>query len=61
MNLRRYWFDCNKEEYNEDVQLHKERLERAQNEKNKYDDEINQIKSCLIKFSKGGLFYEKLL
>lgn len=48
----------NKEDYNEDVQLHKERLERAQNEKNKYDDEINQIKSCLIKFSKGGLFYE---
>lgn len=48
----------NVEEYNEDVQLHKERLERAQTEKNKYDDEINQIKSCLINFSKGNPFYE---
>ena len=48
----------NVEEYNEDVQLHKERLERAQIEKDKYDDEINQIKSCLIKFSKGNPFYE---
>lgn len=48
----------NIEEYNEDVQLHKERLKRAQTEKNKYDDEINQIKSCLIKFSKGDPFRE---
>ena len=46
------------EEYNEDVQLHKDRLARAQTEKNKYDDEINQIKSCLIKFSKGNPSHE---
>lgn len=48
----------NTEEYNDDVQLHKERLERARTEKNKYDDEINQIKSCLIKFSKGDPSHE---
>lgn len=48
----------NETEYNEDVQLHKNRLERSQVEKNKYDDEINQIKSCLINFSKGDSFYE---
>lgn len=48
----------NTEEYNEDIQLHKERLKRAQFEKEKYDDEINQIKSCLINFSEGDSFYE---
>lgn len=48
----------NETEYNEDVQLHKNRLERSQVDKNKYDDEINQIKSCLINFSKGDSFYE---
>lgn len=48
----------NETEYNEDVQLHKDRLERAQVKKGKHDDEINQIKSCLVKFSKGDSFYE---
>lgn len=48
----------NENEYKEDVQLHKDRLERAQVEKGKHDDEINQIKSCLVKFSKGDPFYE---
>ena len=48
----------NNEEYTEDILLHKERLEHAQEEKNKHDDEVNSIKSCLIKFSKGDMNYE---
>lgn len=46
------------EEYAEDISLHKERLEYAQEEKSKHDDEVNSIKSCLIKFSKGDMNYE---
>ena len=46
------------EEYAEDILLHKERLEHAQEEKNRHDDEVNSIKSCLIKFSKGDVNYE---
>lgn len=48
----------NKKEYDEDVLLHREKLERAQNEKAKYDEEITGIKSCLIRFSKGDSYYE---
>lgn len=47
-----------KEEYNEDVLLHKEKLQKALDERGKYDGEISEIKSCLIKFSKGDSNYE---
>lgn len=47
-----------KEEYDEDVQLHKEKLQKALSERGKYDKEISEIKSCLIKFSKGDTNYE---
>ena len=48
----------NKEEYEEDVQLHKEKLQKALDERGIYDEEISEIKSCLIKFSKGDTNYE---
>ena len=48
----------NETEYKEDLQLHKERLDGALSEKAIYDDEITQIKSCLINFSKGDPAYE---
>ena len=47
-----------KEEYDEDVQLHKEKLQKALSERGKFDKEISEIKSCLIKFSKGDTNYE---
>lgn len=43
----------NADEYNEDVKLHKSRLENAKREKAKYDGEIQAIRNCLIKFSQG--------
>jgi predicted ATPase len=47
-----------KEEYDEDVLLHKEKLQKALTERGKYDEVISEIKSCLIKFSKGDSNYE---
>ena len=47
-----------KEEYDEDVPLHKEKLQKALDEKGKYDNEVSEIKSCLVKFSKGDTNYE---
>ena len=47
-----------KEEYDEDIQLHQVRLQKAREEKAKYDQEVSEIKSRLIKFSKGDTFYE---
>ena len=47
-----------KEEYEEDVLLHKEKLQKALTERGKYDKEISEIKSCLINFSKGDSNYE---
>ena len=47
-----------KEEYDEDVLLHKEKLQKALDEKDRYDKEVSEIKSCLIKFSKGDTNYE---
>lgn len=41
------------EEYDEDVKLHKSRLENAKREKARYDGEIQAIRNCLIKFSQG--------
>lgn len=43
----------NEEEYNEDIKLHKSRLENAEREKSRYDDEVQAIRNCLIKFSQG--------
>lgn len=40
-------------EYQEDVQLHKSRLETANREKARYDGEIQAIRNCLIKFAHG--------
>ena len=48
----------NQKEYEEDVQLHQEKLQRALKERALYDKEISEIKSCLITFSKGDLNYE---
>lgn len=47
-----------KEVYDEDVPLHKEKLQKALDEKGKYDKEVSEIKSCLINFSKGDTNYE---
>ena len=47
-----------KEVYDEDVPLPKEKLQKALDEKGKYDKEVSEIKSCLIKFSKGDTNYE---
>ena len=47
-----------KEEYDENVLLHKEKLQKALTERGQYDEEISEIKSCLIKFSKGDSNYE---
>lgn len=41
------------DEYTEDVELHTSRLENAKREKERYDGEIQAIRSCLTKFSKG--------
>lgn len=43
----------NDDEYNENIKLHKSRLENAKREKTRYDDEILAIRNCLIKFSQG--------
>ena len=45
-------------EYDEDVQLHQEKLERALKERAIYDKEVSEIKLCLIKFSKGDTNFE---
>lgn len=42
-----------KAEYEEDVQLHRSRLETANREKSRYDGEVQAIRNCLIKFSQG--------
>ena len=43
----------NEEEYKEDIKLHKSRIENALREKSRYDNEVQAIRNCLIKFSKG--------
>lgn len=43
----------NDDEYDEDIKLHKSRLENAKREKAHYDGEIQAIRNCLIKFSQG--------
>ncbi len=43
----------NTDEYDEDVKLHKSRLENVKQEKDRYDGEIQAIRNCLIKFSQG--------
>ena len=47
-----------KKEFEEDVILHKEKLQKALKERSIYDKEISEIRSCLIKFSKGDTNYE---
>ena len=42
----------NENEYNEDVDLHRARLENALKDFNKYNPEISSIRECLVKFSK---------
>lgn len=41
------------DEYKEDVELHTSRLENAKREKEHYDGEIQAIRNCLAKFTKG--------
>lgn len=40
-------------EYEENVRLHKARLDNAKREKARYNDEIQAIRNCLVKFSHG--------
>ena len=47
-----------KKEFEEDILLHKEKLQRALKEREIYDKEVSEIKSCLIKFSKGDTNFE---
>ena len=42
----------NENEYNEDVDLHRARLENALKDFNKYNPEISSIRECLVNFSK---------
>lgn len=42
----------NENEYREDVDLHRTRLENAQKDFNKYNPEIYSIRECLVNFSK---------
>lgn len=44
--------DINENEYREDVDLHRTRLENAQKDFNKYNPEISSIRECLVNFSK---------
>ena len=44
--------DINENEYREDVDLHRARLENAQKDFNKYNPEISSIRECLVNFSK---------
>lgn len=48
----------NEKEYKEDILLHNEKLERAKNEREKYENEVNEIRNCLVSFSKGDTNYE---
>lgn len=43
----------NEEEYKENIKLHKSRLENAEREKSRYDNEVQAIRNCLLKFSHG--------
>lgn len=47
-----------KKEFEEDILLHKEKLQRALKEREIFDKEVSEIKSCLIKFSKGDTNFE---
>lgn len=47
-----------KKEFEEDILLHKEKLQRALKERKIFDKEVSEIKSCLIKFSKGDTNFE---
>lgn len=47
-----------KKEFEEDILLHKKKLQRALKEREIYDKEVSEIKSCLIKFSKGDTNFE---
>lgn len=44
--------DINENEYREDVDLHRTRLENAQKDFKKYNLEISSIRECLVNFSK---------
>ena len=44
--------DINENEYREDVDLHRARLENAIKDFNKYNPEISSIRECLVNFSK---------
>lgn len=44
--------DINENEYREDVDLHRTRLEIAQKDFDKYNPEISSIQECLVNFSK---------
>ena len=44
--------DINENEYREDVDLHRARLENALKDFNKYNPEISSIRECLVNFSK---------
>lgn len=44
--------DINENEYREDVDLHRTRLENAQKDFKKYNPEISSIRECLVNFSK---------
>lgn len=44
--------DINENEYREDVDLHRARLENALKDFNKYNSEISSIRECLVNFSK---------
>lgn len=44
--------DINENEYREDVDLHRARLENALKDFNKYNQEISSIRECLVNFSK---------
>lgn len=44
--------DINDNEYREDVDLHRARLENALKDFNKYNPEISSIRECLVNFSK---------
>lgn len=44
--------DINENEYREDVDLHRARLENALKDFNKYNPEISSIRECIVNFSK---------
>lgn len=47
-----------REQYDEDVRMHTENMQRAIEEREKFEPEVNAIVSCLVKFSKGDPNFE---